>query len=76
MRVILLTLGKIMGNFIDFRQVKNLDKTPLGETGCLAKPYFLHTGSIGIQFFDSPLSQHSQLGYLWLPTPHCAAYTV
>ena len=24
----------------------------------------------GIQFFDSSLSQHSQLGYLWLLTPH------
>ena len=33
-------------------------------------PTFLYCP--GIQFFDSPLSQHSQLGYLWLPTPHCA----
>ena len=27
----------------------NLNKTPLGETGCLRNPYFLLTG-----FFDSP----------------------
>ena len=26
-----------------------------------------------IQCFDSPLSQHIQLDYLWLPTPYCAA---
>ena len=32
----------------------SLNKTPLGETGCLANPYFLLTGSSGIQFFDSP----------------------
>ena len=24
-------------------------------------------------FLIHPLSQHSQLGYLWLPTPHCVA---
>ena len=51
----------------------HLDKTPLGETGCLSNPYFLLTGSSSIQFFNHHLSQHSQLGYLWLPTPHCAA---
>ena len=32
----------------------SLNKTPLGETGCLSNPYFLLTGSSGIQFFDSP----------------------
>ena len=32
----------------------SLNKTPLGETGCLSNPYFLVTGSSGIQFFDSP----------------------
>ena len=32
----------------------SLKKTPLGETGCLGNPYFLLTGSSGIQFFDSP----------------------
>ena len=47
----------------------SLNKTPLGETGCLSNPYFLLTGSSGIQFFlFTLLSQHSQL-----PTPHCAA---
>ena len=47
---------KIMGPFTEFRQVKNFNKTPLGETGCLGNPYFLHTSCLGIQFFDSPLS--------------------
>ena len=52
----------------------NLNKTPLGETGCLSNPYFLLTGCLDVQFFlFTLLSQHSQLGYLWLPTPHCAA---
>ena len=51
----------------------SLNKTPLGETGCLGNPYILLTGCLGIQFFDSPLSQHSQLCYLWLPTSQCAA---
>ena len=32
----------------------SLNKTPLGEIGCLSNPYFLLTGSSGIQFFDSP----------------------
>ena len=32
----------------------NLNKTPLGENGCLCSPYFLHTGCIGIHFCDSP----------------------
>ena len=32
----------------------NLNKTPLGETGCLSSPYFLLTGCLGIQFFNSP----------------------
>ena len=31
-----------------------LNKTPLGETGCLSNPYFLLTGSSSIQFFNSP----------------------
>ena len=53
--------------FAGLRQVNFLlDKTPLGETGCLSNPYFLLTDCI-------PLSQHSQLDYLWLITPHCAA---
>ena len=52
----------------------SLCKAPLGETGCLGNPYFLLSGCLSIQFFDSPpFSQHSQLGCLWLPTPDCAA---
>ena len=52
----------------------NLNKAPLGKTGCLGNPYFLLTGCLVTQFFDSPqFSQHSYLGHLWLPTPHCAA---
>ena len=35
------------------RLIFSLNKTPLGETGCLSNPYFLLTGSPGIQFFDS-----------------------
>ena len=31
----------------------SLNKTPLGETGCLSNPYFLLTGSSIIQFFNS-----------------------
>ena len=50
-----------------------LSKTALGETVCLGIPYFLLTGCLSIQFFDSPLFKYSQLGYLWLPTPHSAA---
>ena len=49
-----------------FKKIKNKKiKTSLallGESECL-----------GNQFFDSLLSQHSQLGHLWLSTPHCAA---
>ena len=32
----------------------NVNKTPLGETGCLSNPYFLLISCLGIQFFDSP----------------------
>ena len=45
---------KIMSHFTDFGQVKIFNKTPLGEAGFLSSPYFLNTGSLGIQFFDSP----------------------
>ena len=48
--VILLTLGKSLRWPLIF----DLNKTPLGETGCLSNPYFLLTGCLGIQFFDSP----------------------
>ena len=38
---------------------------------CFRLPTFLDCS--GIQFFYSfPFSQHSQLGHLWLPTPHGA----
>ena len=47
--VLLLTLGKSLGWPLIF----NLNKNPLGETGCLSSPYFLLTGCLGIQFFDS-----------------------
>ena len=42
--IVLKTLGK----------PKKFNKAPLGETGCLGNPYFLLTGCLGIQFFDSP----------------------
>ena len=38
---------------------------------CFRLPTFLDCSDI--QFFDSPLSQHSQLGYLSLPNLHFAA---
>ena len=34
--------------------MSNEQKQKLGDTGCLSNPYFLLTGSSGIQFFDSP----------------------
>ena len=46
---VLLTLGKSIGWPLIF----NLNKTPLGETGCLSNPYFLLTDCLSIQFFDS-----------------------
>ena len=45
--VVLLTLGKSLGWPLFF----NLNKTPLGETGCPSNPYFLLTGCLGMQFF-------------------------
>ena len=78
--VVLLTLGKSkkIVAFSKFRQVTwmvfNLNKTPLGETGCLSNPYFFTYCLLKHPvFLIHPLSQHSQLGYLWLPTPQCAA---
>ena len=63
--VILLTLGKsknivvllTLGESLGWPLIFNLNKTPLGETGCLRNPYFLLTGCLGIQFFDSPSFQ-------------------
>ena len=52
----------------------NLNKSSLGETRCLYNPCFLFTSCLGIQFFTSTLSsQQSQLSYLSLTTPRCAA---
>ena len=66
--------SKIGGHFVDFEKVKIFSKTPLWETGCLGNPYSLLTGCLGIQFFNlPPSSKDSQLRYLWLSTPHCAA---
>ena len=45
--VVLLTLGKSL----EWALIFNLNKTPLGVTGCLSNPYFLLTGCLGIQFF-------------------------
>ena len=52
----------------------NLNKTPLGETGCLSNPYFLLTGCLSIQFFDSPPFPNTvnlaAVGYLPLTLQH------
>ena len=48
--IILLTLGKSLRWSLIF----NLNKTPLGETGCLSNPYFLLTGYSCNKFYDSP----------------------
>ena len=33
------------------------------------------TDCSGIQFFNSrPFPKHSQLGYTWCPSPHCAVF--
>ena len=49
----------------------SLLKTPLGETGCLGNPYFLLTGCLTIQLFDSPpfLNTVSQVTFRYLPLP-------
>ena len=62
---------KLWDVFFDFYPV---NKTPLGEIGCLNNPYFLLTGCLGIQFFDSPFPNTVSWDiYLLLPTLHCAA---
>ena len=62
---------KIMSYFADFGQVKNFSKTPSRETGCLGNPYFLHTGCLGIQFFDSPYFLHTGcLGIQFFDSPY------
>ena len=55
--VVLLTLGKSKNIAVLLTLDKSLGwpyKTPFGETGCLSNPYFLLTGCLGIQLFDSP----------------------
>ena len=62
-----LSKPKIDGYCASFGKI--FHKTALGETVCLGNPCSLLTGCLGVQFFDqSPFSQHSQLGYLWLLT--------
>ena len=60
-----------------FIALKNFNKTPLGETGCLGNLYFLLPGCLGIQFFDSPpypnTAQHLRdlqdaMRFHWLPS--------
>ena len=54
--VVFLTLCKSLGWPLIF----NLNKIPLGETGCLSSPYFLLTGCLGIQFLiHSPFPTQS-----------------
>ena len=46
----------------------NLNKTPLGETRYLGNLYFLLTGGLGIQLFDSPFPNTvSQAMFCYLP---------
>ena len=78
--------SKIDGRFSDFGQVKNrlsfcwlwasedflqnfLRKSWMPMQPLLFN-YLMRRHPV---FLFTSLSQHSQLGYLWLPTPHCAA---
>ena len=47
-----LLLGRLLLGWLLL--IFSLNKTLLGEFGCLSKPYFLLTGSSGVQVFDSP----------------------
>ena len=68
-----LLLGWLLLTFSLKRQSFSL-KTPLRESGCLGNPYFLFTGCLSIELFDSPpFSQYSQSDHPWLSTPCCAA---
>ena len=71
--VILLTLGKSKKIVVLLNLGKSLGwlyKTPLGETGCLSNPYFLLTGCLSTQFFDSPsiLTQSLRLPLVTYPS--------
>ena len=53
--------------------------TPLGGAGCLGNPYFLFTGCLSIQVFDSPPffnSRSGHSGYLLLTVKHCMTCTM
>ena len=56
----------------------NLNKTPLGETGCLNNPYFLLTDCLGIYFFYSPPFPVSRLPLDTYPSlcSTCVTYRV
>ena len=68
--VALLTLSKSF----EWTLIFNLNKTPLGETGCLSNSYFLLTDCLCIQFFYSfPFPNTVSLvtfGYLPLTVQH------
>ena len=49
----------------------SLNKTLLGETGCLSNCYFLLTSSLGLVFLFTLFPTQS-VRLLWLPTPNCA----
>ena len=52
---------------------KTLNKTPLGETGCLSSLYYLLAAQASsFQFLIHPFSKNSQSGHLWYPATHCA----
>ena len=75
--VVLLTLDKSKKIFVftNFRQVTYISlQNSLRRNWMPEQPllftYWLLRHPV---FWFIPLSQHSQLGYLWLPTPHCAA---
>ena len=50
-----------------------LDKTPLGETGCLSNLYYLLAAQASSFDSSPPLPKHSQLGHTLYTTPQCAA---
>ena len=51
-----------------------LNKTPLGETGCLSNIYYLLASQSSSFFHSSPFPKQSQSGHLWYPTTHCAVH--
>ena len=49
-----------------------LNKTRLGETGCLSNLYYSQAAQASSFLIPFPFPEHSQLGHLWYPTTHCA----